>query len=217
LKSLLLQQRIIRPRFRWPLPPEKAKTLLLAAYAAEVELRHGSMENDKCTDDNIERVARILTAPNPKFGLLFCGVCGNGKTTMLRALQQATNYLFNNGYFKHLFGDERVGIAIVDARDLAQNISKDYTLFEKVRSRTLLALEDVGREPTEVLDYGNVLNPVVDLLEYRYEQQLFTVITTNLTPRELSEKYKQRIADRFREMLNVVVFENSSYRRQDTD
>ena len=110
-----------------------------------------------------------------------------------------------------------MGIAIVDARDLAQNISKDYTLFEKVRSRTLLALEDVGREPTEVLDYGNVLNPVVDLLEYRYEQQLFTVITTNLTPRELSEKYKQRIADRFREMLDVVVFENSSYRRQDTD
>lgn len=189
----------------------------MAAYAAEVELRHGSMENDKCTDDNIERVARILTAPNPKFGLLFCGVCGNGKTTMLRALQQATNYLYNNGYFKPLFGDERVGIAIVDARDLAQNISKDYTLFEKVRSRMLLALEDVGREPTEVLDYGNVLNPVVDLLEYRYEQQLFTVITTNLTPRELSEKYKQRIADRFREMLDVVVFENSSYRRQDTD
>ncbi len=174
------------------------------------------MNMDKYTCDNIEQVARLLTSNNPKFGLLFCGVCGNGKTTMLHALQQATNYLYNHGYFKTAFGDERIGIAIVDARDLAQNISKDFELFQKVRSRIMLGLEDVGREPTEVLDYGNVLNPVVDLFEYRYEQQLFTVITTNLTPRELSEKYKQRIADRFREMLEVVVFENSSYRHQDS-
>lgn len=49
----------------------------------------------------------------------------------------------------------------------------------------MLAIEDMGREPTEVLDYGNILNPVIDLIEYRYDAQLFTVITTNLNKKEI--------------------------------
>ena len=46
----------------------------------------------------------------------------------------------------------------------------------------VLGLDDLGTEPSEVLDYGNVYTPVIDLLTKRYEEQLFTIITTNLTP-----------------------------------
>ena len=76
----------------------------------------------------------------------------------------------------------------------------------------MLAIDDLGKEPTEVLDYGNVLSPVVDLMEYRYQHQLFTAVTTNLTPDEIRDKYGKRIADRFNEMLEVIVFEDISYR-----
>ena len=79
--------------------------------------------------------------------------------------------------------------------------------------RPMIAIEDMGREATEVLDYGNVLNPVIDLIEYRYDNQLFTAITTNLTSKQVSEKYGKRIADRFNEMLEVIVFENATYRK----
>ena len=100
----------------------------------------------------------------------------------------------------------------MDAKDVTQ-IAKDYDDLQELRSEELLAIDDLGKEPTEVLDYGNVLNPVIDILEYRYNRQLFTVVTTNLTPKEIREKYGARIADRFNEMLHVIRFQDISYRK----
>lgn len=76
----------------------------------------------------------------------------------------------------------------------------------------MLAIDDLGKEAAEVLDYGNALSPVVDLLEYRYQHQLFTAITTNLNDKDLKKKYGSRINDRFNEMLQVIVFQSISYR-----
>ena len=76
----------------------------------------------------------------------------------------------------------------------------------------MLAIEDMGREPAEILEFGNTASPVIDLLEYRYDNQLFTFITTNLTPAQIREKYGNRIADRFNEMMETIVFKNGTYR-----
>ena len=76
----------------------------------------------------------------------------------------------------------------------------------------MLGIDDLGTEPLEVLDYGNVLNPVVDLLMKRYDEQLFTLITTNLRPQEIREKYGERMADRFNEMMEKIIYKNVSYR-----
>lgn len=59
---------------------------------------------------------------------------------------------------------------------------------------------------------GHVVNPISDLIGSRYRDQLFTFITTNLTPREIRQKYGNRVADRFNEMTEPVVFENDTYR-----
>lgn len=208
----MLKCRITRPRFRFPLTEEEAVKLLTAAYEAEVEFRHHTTIMDHYTQQNILRVARLLIAPCPKFGLIFCGQCGNGKTTMLYALQSTCNFLSNIDYYREAYPDQKVGLRIVDARELTRCMTRDFHLFYNYSSHFMLGIEDIGREPTEVLDYGNLLNPVIELLEYRYNNQLFTAITTNLTPKQLSEKYGTRIADRFREMLDIVVFENPSYR-----
>lgn len=214
LKSLLLRRRITRPRFRWPLSKEQAVKLLTAAYDAEVEFRHRTLKLDDNTKKNIDVVANFLTNENSKFGLMLCGMCGNGKTTMLYALQKACNYLSSGHYFDGMFGQyENIGLSVMDARELTQIRSKDYKQFSTIRQRFMLAIDDLGTEPTEVLDYGNVLSPVVELLEHRYDSQLFTVITTNVAPKDIKEKYGQRIADRFNEMMQVVVFENPTYRK----
>lgn len=215
MKSLLLRLKITRPRFRWPLTKEQAITLLTAAYMAEVEYRHRTLVLDDKTKHNIEVVAEFLTNPNSKFGLMLCGMCGNGKTTMLYALQQACNFLSSRNAFDGMYDrSENIGISVMDAREITQIRSKDYQSFMRLRQRFMLAIDDLGTEPTEVLDYGNVLSPVVELLEYRYDHQLFTVITTNVAPKDIKEKYGQRIADRFNEMMQVVVFENPTYRKQ---
>jgi DNA replication protein DnaC len=63
------------------------------------------------------------------------------------------------------------------------------------------------------MDFGNVLCPIVDLLTKRYDMQLFTIITTNLTPSEIREKYGDRIADRMNEMMVKIIFNNDTYRK----
>ena len=77
----------------------------------------------------------------------------------------------------------------------------------------MLAIDDLGTEPAEVLSYGNVLSPVIDLLSRRYDDQLFTIVTTNLTPKQIREHYGERMADRFNEMFERIIFDNPTYRQ----
>jgi DNA replication protein DnaC len=209
LRQNLLRQRITRERFKFPLTQEQAEDVLTAAYQAEIDFRHRTFDDDEPTRENIKRVAKFLTDDNQKFGMIFLGLCGNGKTTMLYAFQQSVNYLNRNNVFAD---SSQVGIQIMDAKEIA-GIAKDVKEFRTIKNRPMLAIEDMGREPTEVLDYGNVLNPVIDLIEYRYDAQLFTIITTNLNPEEIRAKYGARVADRFNEMLEKIVFKNKSYRK----
>lgn len=185
---------------------EQARDILLASYQAEVEYRHGHFIEEKRCIESIEQFAKALVKDNPKFGIMLCGTCGNGKTTLLYAFQSALNMLSNWQLW-----EEPKGIMVIDAKEIAM-YAKNVQRFKELRSRDMLGIEDMGREPTEVLDYGNVLSPVIDLLEYRYNQQLFTIITTNLTAEEIRAKYKPRIADRFNEMLEVIIFGNQSFR-----
>lgn len=209
MRQNLLRQRITRERFKFPLTQEQAEDVLMAAYQAEIDFRHRTFEDDEQTRENIKRVAKFLTDDNQKFGMIFLGLCGNGKTTMLYAFQQSVNYLNR----QKLFADSsQIGIQIMDAKEIA-GIAKDVKEFRTIKNRPMLAIEDMGREPTEVLDYGNILNPVIDLIEYRYDAQLFTIITTNLNPEEIRAKYGARVADRFNEMLEKIVFKNKSYRK----
>lgn len=187
---------------------QNASDILLAAYIGEVEYRKRRYIDDERIRENIHKVAEFLTDNNSKFGMMFCGTCGNGKTTLLYALRSATNYLNDCRHFE----DSHTGIRIYDAKDISQ-IAKNYDNFKEVRKTPIIALEDIGREPAEVLDYGNVLNPIIDLLEFRYNEQLPTFITTNLTAKEIREKYGNRIADRFNEMIEVLIFQNGSYRK----
>lgn len=209
MKQILLRQKITRERFKFPLTEEQAEDVLFAAYQSEVEFRHRKFEDDEPTHENIKQIAKFITDENQKFGMMFIGLCGNGKTTMLYAFQQAVNFLIRSNLFEDA---SQIGIQIMDAKEIAE-VAKDIKEFRSLKNRPMLAIEDMGREPTEVLDYGNILNPVIDLIEYRYDAQLFTIITTNLNPKEIRAKYGARVADRFNEMLEKIIFKNSSYRK----
>ena len=187
---------------------EQATDILLASYKAEVAFRHRTFTDKEQTEKYCKRLASLLTAEDGKFGIMLCGICGNGKTTMLYAFQSAMNWLSDIG----AFGRERKGIRIVDAKEVA-GYTNELKSFGEIRTCPMLGIEDMGREPSEIVDYGNVLNPMIDLLEYRYNMQLFTFITTNLRANEVRAKYGDRIADRFNEMLDVIIFGNTTYRK----
>ena len=201
-------------RFHLPFSVEQVFNLLGAYYKAEV-LKRIKAENYVALSDvmkaNIKDVATWLCDPNKRPGLLLFGNVGTGKTTLLYALQSALNQLNQMGHFTFLSEYFQVGMEIVDAKDVVI-MAKDLKAIGNLRSRSMLAIDDLGKEAAEVLDFGNALSPVIDLLEYRYQHQLFTAITTNLTNEEIAKKYGKRIADRFNEMLEVIIFQDITYR-----
>jgi len=220
--SEITPRRITEARFRFNLPPQEALDLLTAAYQYEVLLRQRKFILDANTENNLVKLAEYVTLPSPKFGIMCCGTCGNGKTTLLYAFRRVVNYLQERRHFTFL-DDEytrfKAGIQVFHAKEIVQ-IAKDYKAFKEIQSRPMLAIDDLGTEPTEILDYGNMLSPVVDLIEHRYNRQLFTFITTNLVASSkddaavtIRKKYGVRIADRFNEMLHVIVFKDITYRK----
>jgi DNA replication protein DnaC len=100
-------------------------------------------------------------------------------------------------------------VRFVEARAVAATYK---TAKVHLMSVGVLAIDDVGTEPAEVVDYGNVIEPITELLEARYARGLFTLVTTNLTGKELRQRYGVRLVDRMNEMMHVIVFRNESFR-----
>lgn len=191
---------------------EEAYLLIYRAYAVEVSLRGGTLQTDPNTTAAVAEVAKALTQPDQtRTGLLLCGTPGNGKSTMLRAAQNAVNWLDNRGRFSVDRSDRGLNrLAIVEAKALAAADEREQA---RVALTPVLGLEDMGAEAAETLRFGNVVTPVADLIEKRYTARRYTIITTNLTPAEIRARYGARVADRLNEMMTVVIFRAASYRR----
>lgn len=210
LTQRLLAQKTTRDRFKFPCSREQAIDLLTAAYRAEVAFRRRQFIADEHTASHIAQLADFLTSDSARFGLMLCGTYGNGKTTLMYALRSATNLLDRCGEF----GGRHVGIRIEDARNIAKlYTARDQRPYNEFKQAEHVIIEDMGKEPVEQMNYGTVISPVVEILEYRYHNQLFTAITTNLTPQEIRAKYGNRIADRFNEMMQVITFQDQTYRK----
>lgn len=207
--SQLLQQRTTAHAFRLPLAVEDAYRLLYSAYKVEVERRCLALIIDDDTTRIVAEVARYLTGTSPR-GLLFCGTPGNGKTTLVLALQNAVAWLRSRGMLPpELMRYDLDTVRMVEARHVAATYKAEKSRYHRIG---VLAIDDVGTEAVEVVDYGNVIEPITELIEARYARGLFTIVTTNLTGQELRQRYGVRVVDRMNEMMHVVVFKNNSYR-----
>ena len=187
----------------------------MSAYRAEVESRGMTCDIPKETSEYLWAIAETMTSKSTKCGILLCGNCGNGKTTTMNAFSQVSKYLENvrrRTLLQNAEIPKGLSINSTSARRLAQ-VAKDEVAMNEARVTNVLCIDDVGLEPTEVLDFGNAINPVIEIMEHRYRQQLFTFITTNLTPKQIREKYGDRIADRFNETMKCIVYTNPTFRK----
>lgn len=163
---------------------------------------------DSSTADHIDKVATWLReAPNT--GLALCGSVGNGKTTILKAVQKMVYYLDSDVLREH----EKHCITVVDAKDITEQALKDRMAFRRrYYDIPMLGIDDLGMEPLEVQQYGNISTPIVDILTHRYNEQLMTIVTSNIPPVDMAERYGERVADRMREMMTFIPFTQHSYR-----
>jgi DNA replication protein len=180
--------------------------MLKECYKIEVESRGFEFKDNKEISEYLDSTAKWLVG-NHKVGLIIYGTVGNGKTTLIRAVRSLINVIYDSAY-----SNERKGLVTVSALELANIAKEENGRFNSLKNAELLAIDDVGIEPSTIKVWGNELSPLVDMIYYRYDRQLFTLMTSNLNMDVLEEKYGERIADRFKEMFDRLAFTNRSYR-----
>ncbi|WP_020135104.1 ATP-binding protein [Streptomyces sp. 351MFTsu5.1] len=82
--------------------------------------------------------------------------------------------------------------------------------FRRYRDARILLIDDLGadRKPTEFTEEVNFR-----LINHRYERHMPTLITSNLLPKEISERLGDRVTSRLVEMCQRVVFKGTDRRR----
>ena len=145
--------------------------------------------------------------------LIITGDTGCGKTTMLNAICKMIGYL----YYSNVSGTgtelDRRAFQWDDAYTIADWAVNDRSRYGVFMQCEWAAIDDMGQEPAEVSNYGTIIYPIRDILLYRYEHNLVTVITTNKTPKDLTEYYGPRVGDRLAEVSQVLLMKETSYRR----
>jgi DNA replication protein DnaC len=182
--------------------------MLRECYIDEVQRRGLPFADDQETAAHINSAARWLVNRNCRPGLILFGSVGNGKTTLARAIVRLIGLVYDSAV-----SSERKGVAVFSAMEFATIAKEDPGRFEAIKKAELLFIDDVGVEPSVVKVWGNEVSPFVDAIYYRYDRQLFTIMTSNLDTDDMTKKYGLRVADRFTEMFDRIPFENHSYRK----
>lgn len=180
---------------------------LYEQYRIEVENRYGKfMQPDK---EKFQRIAKFITTCSQKCGLLLYGSTGTGKTTYLKAIEGMIRMLY-----RYEIQTSAITIRSFKASELGVMMKDDKDNYHRLKRACVLLLDDIGfaGDAEMVNNYGIKTNPVVDVIEHRYDKQLFTVMTTNLTEQDIKERYGARIYSRLSEMCMWVAFTGKDYR-----
>lgn len=222
LSQVLNRERVLRGRFSLEIPETDAANAIYAAMKAEVAYRGGQFRFDEDTRAHILAAAKWIINPDDTPGLMLCGLYGNGKTTLAKAIARIIAFLTE----RELGYSNRMHMRLITAKEIcrlcaaSEKFKEQYDEYKNLFNEPMMIIDDLGDEPREVMVYGMIHTPVIDILEDRYAKQLMTIVTTNLETDDLEKKYGPRIYDRFKEMLTSIVFENDSYRpkrRKDSD
>ena len=73
-----------------------------------------------------------------------------------------------------------------------------------------IIIDDLGTESIKN-DYGTKIDAVADAISYAEDSSKTLLITTNLTPKALKERYDERTLDRLRK-CKVVIIKGKSFR-----
>ena len=144
-----------------------------------------------------EKFVKIGTAPQ---GLLLHGSVGTGKTFASACI---SNYLMENGKTVLVMNLGLYLIKLKKEWDEAES-----NVLEYVKHCDLLVIDDFGVEKTTEF----VLDKAFALIDTRYRAEKPLIITTNLSLKEITDKFGSRISDRLQEMCYPLRVEGQSKR-----
>lgn len=146
-------------------------------------------------------------------GILLAGNVGTGKNTLMRFFQR--NFVFP---YRLVACDEIQGKYQSEGITSLRHYKQNHSLSGDPYGLTEIGFcfNDLGTE-ADAGNYGNVLNTMASIIVARYESGLpfcSTHITTNLTAEDITAGYGTRMADRCREMFNVIAFDKDAPTRR---
>ena len=215
---MLTDRKTTRKHFRIKLPYEQLNKLMTIAYKCEVESYGYNMVDNSEIRHHISAVSHFLSENDKHFGLILLGPVGGGKTTIARAMQNLVGKLGENNDElisidrNHYSTGTKVKIEMIEATEVANVFKRSEKEFNELCNNPILAIDDLGVEPTDVMSYGNIISPLSRLLEKRYEARMFTIITSNLKPTDVTRKYGKRIGDRLNEFYKIEFTNYKSFR-----
>lgn len=178
---------------------------MLSACAKTIMLQRNDSNNFIIDPNNLEVIENLYIylkgdktfSGSLNKGIILVGKIGCGKTLILQALGQVYNTLLRTMYLrKPMFSFYRsVNL---------QRAIQDSTIRE--HSFKPLIIDELGREPKQIMDYGNEKSPIIELLCERYDNGAWTLATSNFTLDTLSSDayYGKMTGDRLRAMFNVL-------------
>lgn len=150
-------------------------------------------------------------------GLFLSGAIGRGKTLTLRLLYEYIADVVNR--VPELYDEHRnrLGRMWQSASMIANSYAAEGLpgLEGLIKPRQCLFIDEMGREPNPVSNYGTKMNVIQFLLQIRYDNRHRSVthVTTNMTLDDVAEEYGLYIADRCLEMFNFIEFNGESLRK----
>lgn len=177
-------------------PYEDVLRVLTEAYGALVESTGHALHR---APEHLSTVAKWLCGQG-RCGLLLYGGYGLGKTTTLRAIHYTVRFLSDGGHVLHHTAKQVLSMPEEDAKSLR-------------RSGNIVMVDELGREQNERKDYGNVSEPVIELIRFREDRGLPTVLASNLLEQEFVSKYDPYIHDRLFGSFSRIFFEGQSHRK----
>jgi DNA replication protein DnaC len=139
-------------------------------------------------------------------GLFIAGNYGCGKSLMLESFYKVykeiaknTQLLKSPSYWK--------------SDELQKHIEEKG--FSDALTKFPLFIDEIGREPLIIKNYGNDNKPMVELILKRWDNGALTFCTSNFKIETLgkNDKYGEMIGDRFKQMFNFIEFKGESKRK----
>lgn len=191
--DLVSTVRITAPDFRSPMQDSTQTSISSLVLVNEHTFGNFSLrENEKLPADEQKSLEKAFKAcqqfaEKPRGWLVLSGTYGTGKTHLAAAI----------GNYRSAFGENPIFIVVPDLLDHLRstfnpnsNVSYDH-LFEEVRTTSLLILDDLGTQNSSPW----AKEKLFQLLNYRYEARLPTVITTTCSLDEIDPRIRSRMVD----------------------
>lgn len=200
-------------RFQFPFEYEEYKLLLSDSANNILEKRReqNSFIVDNKNESIIEQLYFYLTL-NKQFsgdlqkGIMLVGKYGCGKTLIMQAMAEMYNSVV------HALHIQRPLLKFFKSSEL-QEILKGKPI--KAYSRMPLVIDEFGREQKQIMDFGNLRSPMIELLCERYDTGAWTHGTSNFTLDTLcsENQYGKMTGDRLKSMFNFIELKGDSRRK----